>query len=199
MADDYLYCPSCNNKLRITPEMLGAVVQCPLCNLVFTTPTRGAEVPPVPGHFAPANQDQAREAVRGPARGLMLAGILGAAVHAVQVGVAVLQPETILRMEQKTEALLQLLGLPTGAATAQEKILANLMAGGLFLALNVFLIVSAVQILQLKRYGLAVTGSILAFFDIGNFCCLLAWPVGIWALLVLLRPEVKAAFEQRTG
>jgi len=55
MAEEVIFCPSCNHKLRVPEELLGQVVQCPMCRLVFTTPTRGAQpipsvlpVPPAP-------------------------------------------------------------------------------------------------------------------------------------------------------
>jgi len=48
---------------------------------------------------------------------------------------------------------------------------------------------------QLKSYGLAMTGSIMAILPIcTNNCCCLSIPFGIWALVVLLNSDVKLAF-----
>jgi hypothetical protein len=45
-----------------------------------------------------------------------------------------------------------------------------------------------------KYYGLAMTGCILAMINIGNCCCVLGLPFGIWALVMLCRPDVKDAY-----
>jgi hypothetical protein len=46
---------------------------------------------------------------------------------------------------------------------------------------------------DLKSYGLAMTSSILAMIPC-HVCCMVGLPIGIWALIVLLKPEVKSAF-----
>jgi hypothetical protein len=46
---------------------------------------------------------------------------------------------------------------------------------------------------KLERYGLAMTASILAMLPC-SLCCVLGLPIGIWALVVLMKPEVKSAF-----
>jgi len=53
MAEETLYCPSCNQKVRVPEELLGQPVQCPLCRLVFTAPVRGGP-PAAPPLVAPA-------------------------------------------------------------------------------------------------------------------------------------------------
>jgi hypothetical protein len=47
---------------------------------------------------------------------------------------------------------------------------------------------------RLENHGLAVASSILAIIPCTSPCCLLGIPVGIWALVVLMKPEVKSAF-----
>jgi predicted Ser/Thr protein kinase len=63
----------------------------------------------------------------------------------------------------------------------------------LSVSLGAFIIGGAVQMLRLRSYGLAIAAAILALLPCGP-----AWPlglpVGIWALVVLTAPEVKAAF-----
>jgi hypothetical protein len=58
--------------------------------------------------------------------------------------------------------------------------------GGLILA-------GAICMLRLRIYPLAMTGAIVAMLPCFN-CCLVGLPFGIWALVVLNRPEVKHAF-----
>jgi len=46
---------------------------------------------------------------------------------------------------------------------------------------------------KLENYGSVMTACILALLPCGNCCCI-GLPLGIWALVVLNRPEVKDAF-----
>jgi len=47
---------------------------------------------------------------------------------------------------------------------------------------------------KLENYGLAMTASILAMIPCLSPCCLIGLPIGIWAVVVLSKPEVKSAF-----
>jgi hypothetical protein len=49
------------------------------------------------------------------------------------------------------------------------------------------------NMLKLKHRLVAVAGSV-AIMPGTCFCCLLGFPIGVWSMMVLLRPEVKAAF-----
>ncbi len=55
-------------------------------------------------------------------------------------------------------------------------------------------IFGSVRIMQLKGKWLGVTGSVLSMFPIASGCCCLGLPVGIWVLIALGKPEVKAGF-----
>jgi hypothetical protein len=43
-------------------------------------------------------------------------------------------------------------------------------------------------------YGLSMAATILAMLNLGNCCCVIGVPVGLWSLNVLCRREVKDAF-----
>jgi predicted Ser/Thr protein kinase len=62
------------------------------------------------------------------------------------------------------------------------------------LAQSIALIVGGWQMRNLRSYGLAFVAAVLALFP-----CTFAWviglPMGIWAIVVLLDPEVKAGFD----
>jgi hypothetical protein len=191
MPDDYLYCPSCNNKLRITEEMLGAVVQCPLCSLVFTTPTRGGALPDE-NYLDQPSREQARADLRRPAIGLLVTGILGTLANVV---VSVMAIAWLPQLLQGGDNFMYFLGVPTGARTQEERRLATLASAVLFAALNIFLIVASYKMLRMRSFGLALAGAMLALVNCGSACFLLSWPFGIWALRVLLQPKVKRAFE----
>lgn len=49
------------------------------------------------------------------------------------------------------------------------------------------------QMRNLKSYGLAMTACVLGMLPCSGCCCI-TLPVGIWALTILMKPEVKSAF-----
>lgn len=78
--------------------------------------------------------------------------------------------------------------------------LAPLLSGGFVVILGVFslammalIFFGAMKMKALESYGLAMTAAILSIIPCFSFCCI-GIPFGIWALVVLLNAEVKAAF-----
>ena len=66
---------------------------------------------------------------------------------------------------------------------------------GLSLVANIVILIGAIKMRKCQSYGLAMTASILCILcDWG--CCCLGLGAGIWSLVVLSKPEVKAAFQQ---
>jgi hypothetical protein len=63
----------------------------------------------------------------------------------------------------------------------------------LIAALNGFVLFGAIKMLRLQSHGLAMAASIVAMLPC-QCCCLLGLPFGIWALVVLNKPEVKSQF-----
>jgi hypothetical protein len=49
---------------------------------------------------------------------------------------------------------------------------------------------------NLKGWGMAMTAAVLSVIPLcfNSCCCLIAMPAGIWALVVLNKPEVKSSF-----
>jgi hypothetical protein len=71
-----------------------------------------------------------------------------------------------------------------------------LAVGSIGILVAAFIIFAGVNMMRLKSRGMAVMASILSmvpFFT--GCCCVIGIPVGIWALMVLGRPEVKRGFE----
>ena len=62
------------------------------------------------------------------------------------------------------------------------------------LLVGVIIILGALKMKNLQSYGLAMAASILAMVPCLSACCPIGLPIGIWALIVLNNPEVKAAF-----
>ena len=55
-------------------------------------------------------------------------------------------------------------------------------------------IAGSVSMMSLRRFPLAVIAAILSMLPIATPCCVLGLPLGIWALVVLFRPEVSQSF-----
>lgn len=58
----------------------------------------------------------------------------------------------------------------------------------------VFIIYAALKMKDLSQYGLCMAASILAMIPCISPCCIIGLPIGIWCLVVLTRPDVKASF-----
>lgn len=80
---------------------------------------------------------------------------------------------------------------PQEAIPAIFAIIGSGIAGAVLAALT---IVGAVKMKNLQSYALAMTAAILMTIPCVSPCVFLGIPFGVWALVVLVRPEVKAAF-----
>lgn len=139
---------------------------------------------------APAGGGNARDAVSTPAILLMVVG--GLTVLAALVGVV----QHLVGSNQ--EAMAQLLNNPQ-IPEATRNALAGMMKGGIFTSILELIFggvtfFGGLKMKNLESYGLAMAGSIVALIPCIGSCCCLGIPVGIWALIVLNKPEVKSAF-----
>jgi hypothetical protein len=55
------------------------------------------------------------------------------------------------------------------------------------------IIFGALKMRALENYNLALASAIVALLPCGGCCCL-PLPVGIWALVLLMKPEIKSQF-----
>lgn len=139
-------------------------------------------MPPAAPPSAPAS-DQ----VNMPAMGLMIAGALGL------VG-------NILFLLLSLGAFA--INLPFSSGPG----MGGMMVGsiGLFfrivgLVASAFVLYGGMQMKGLKNYTMALVAAIVAVVPcfIPCPCCFVGIAAGIWAIIVLIKPEVKAAFEQK--
>jgi hypothetical protein len=63
------------------------------------------------------------------------------------------------------------------------------------IAIAPIIIVGGIQMLRARRYPIALLAAILALIPLTSVCCIPGIPLGIWALVVLRSPEVRAAFD----
>jgi hypothetical protein len=74
----------------------------------------------------------------------------------------------------------------------------GLMIGGIFSILaitgGVLIILGALKMKKVESYNSAMAASIIAMIPCVSPCCILGLPFGIWALVILSKPEIKTAF-----
>ena len=172
-----------------------------------------------------SQRESALAQVRGPGMGLIVAGVLGLMPPvllcvAIPVGWTVLTPMQTDDIRQRSEVrqevgaaaayplpVASLGGLQPPVLLAQQATSPQLSAMptlgvmfivGLVLILSlpgaILLILGGMKMRQLRSYGLANLAAVVALLPLGPQW-LVSLPMGIWALVVLGRPEVKEAFE----
>ncbi|MCX7867344.1 DUF4339 domain-containing protein [Limisphaera sp. VF-2] len=156
--------------LRDFPEFADLWVSVPPIAVSATVPTasRGPE-----------------QKVMGPAIGLLVTAGLGAVTNFFAlIWYLMGQPLGELQAELGDEVVEKLV---------QFSSMLGVFGSLLGLAISAVVAYGAVQMLKLRSYGWSMAASILALIPCTSPCCLLGLPIGIWALVVLSQPEVKAA------
>ncbi|HEV8375365.1 MAG TPA: hypothetical protein VGR38_03920 [Candidatus Polarisedimenticolia bacterium] len=121
-----------------------------------------------------------------PAILLMVAAGIGAAFCLLMLGLNVLGT-----------------GLSAVAGQGDERTF-NMLSGGIGIFFNLvglavagFIVYGAMQMKALKNHTMAMIAAIISVIPCISPCCVVGLPVGIWALVVLAKPEVKAAFAKK--
>jgi GYF domain 2 len=150
-----------------------------------TLPEFAAAAGPAPVMTAaPVTGTGAASLVNGPAIGLMVAAVLGMVLQAISL-IAHFAGLSMMHGQQMANqpAWVAMLSGTVGVAISLLDIL-----------LGVLILVGALKMKKLESYGLAMTASIVAMIPCLSPCCFIGLPIGIWALVVLAKPEVKSAF-----
>jgi predicted Zn finger-like uncharacterized protein len=215
MPEVILNCPQCQRQLRVTEELQGRPVKCPACGLTFTVPAGTTEAQPavlMPAPSQPPTADQhgyafthtseaerirrerARALIVPPAICPVVVGLLGLLSDLYHAWVWHTAPEAQMqKLKPVSQWFSQAFNIPL---PAEEKETATstvrFLAASAVLCLVI--IVLALLMIRLRWYPLAIIGSILPMVNVGSVCCCLGLPVGIWTLVVLLRPTVRDAF-----
>jgi hypothetical protein len=72
---------------------------------------------------------------------------------------------------------------------------ANLFLTILGFAITLLVVFGGVAMLKQKAWALALVASILTMIPCFGPCCGLGIPIGVWALIVLMKPEVRQAMK----
>jgi hypothetical protein len=158
------------------------------------TPGPAAAAPPMgapvatmtPAGDATAARARALEMVSGPAIGLIVTGILGIAAGVfgiLWVAFMMGSAPALQGMTPEAARMFHLLMGPVGIAARVVGII-----------VSIFILIGAFRMQKLANYGLAMTAAIVAMVPCLSPCCIIGLPIGIWALVMLGKPEVKSQF-----
>jgi predicted PurR-regulated permease PerM len=127
--------------------------------------------------------------VKLPAIFLIISAALGIASGLFGLLKPRMSEEQLARLREQPD-------VPEWAAKVAESSAGSAGYGTSILALLVgaTILFGALKMMHLQSYGWAMAAAILAVIPCLSPCCCLGIPFGIWALVVLSKPEVKAAF-----
>jgi hypothetical protein len=124
----------------------------------------------------------AMDVVKGPATGLIVVAILGFLAQVLSL---------IWQLGFSAFAATQMAQQPWGNMFSPALTTVSSIIG---IAVSGLILFGGLKMRKLENYGLAMTASIVAMIPCISPCCLIGLPIGIWAVVVLSKPEVKGAF-----
>ena len=78
---------------------------------------------------------------------------------------------------------------------APPMVLPEMVGHGIGLLLTIAVLVGCFKMLKVESYSGAMTAAIISVIPVCSPCLVLGIPFGIWAIIVLCDPRVKAAFK----
>jgi hypothetical protein len=153
-----------------------------------------AAAPNAPPPFNPAGtsgRDAALLRVKSPAVGLKVTAILNGILALWSVVKVTFFHSNLEQVysgipqfnDPGVQQIIHLADGPLGIAT-------NFFA----LAMSILVLIGASKMQSLRNYEFAFAASIVAMVPCLTPCCILGLPFGIWALVVMCKPEVKSQF-----
>ncbi|MHC2067672.1 hypothetical protein ACYFX5_09390 [Bremerella sp. T1] len=139
-----------------------------------------------PSSNNPSHNSTAKGAVSAPAIALMVVSII-----AIVLGLLGLVGDVFLILSGAIERLEE---NDARAVSRYTSILVRTVWGILLLVAATFVLYGAVQMKSLTNYSIAKAAAIVAMIPLLGPCCVLGIPFGIWAIIVLGKPEVRDAF-----
>jgi hypothetical protein len=83
---------------------------------------------------------------------------------------------------------------PRHAVPVMFSVPVNIVLSSIGIIMSIIVLMGAIKMKGLENYGFAMAASIIALIPCTSPCCFLGLPFGIWALVVLCDPVVKASF-----
>jgi hypothetical protein len=150
-----------------------------------------------PSPVAAGNRAEALRLVNPPAIGLIVTAALGIllSLWGIANGIRV-----VLSPQARDEQLRQM-----AAANIPPQLLQflhassngwyNILMGFVAVVVGGVILLGAIKMMKLQNHTLAVAASVLAMLPCLSGCCCIGLPIGIWALIILFKPEVKSHFQ----
>lgn len=139
-----------------------------------------------PSSNNPSHNSTAKGAVSAPAIALMVVSII-----AIVLGLLGLVGDVFLILSGAIERLEE---NNTGPVSKYTTVMIRTAWGILLVIASTFVLYGAVQMKSLTNYSIAKAAAIVAMIPMLGPCCVLGIPFGIWAIIVLGKPEVRDAF-----
>lgn len=125
--------------------------------------------------------------VQGPAIGLIVTAGLGLVGCLLGI-VFELAGVTFGAMHNQSQNMPSWVNVMTsGGVSAVQSILG--------IGVSVVILLGALKMKKLENYTFSMIAAVIAMVPCLSPCCIVGLPIGIWALVVLNKPEVKSAFE----
>jgi hypothetical protein len=128
-----------------------------------------------------------KDVVQGPATALIVVSSI-----AVGVGLVFLLINFYLITSGAAEKLDQ---LNRGQIPHTTKITVRVVWGAILVVASTFVLFGSIQMKKMKNYAFAKGAAIVSVIPCIGPCYILGLPFGIWALIVLGKPEVQDAFD----
>ena len=110
-------------------------------------------------------------------------------VHHLFVGISTV---VVLAMDP---AAMQGMNGPQGAEQIGQ-VVGGLAGGSIGIVMDILVILGAYNLMNLKKYSMAMTGAVIACIPCCGPCFVLGIPFGIWALVLLKNTEIKPHFDR---
>ncbi len=198
----HVTCHECGEEFALKDTAAGKSFSCKVCGVDLRVPGGSddddlldEEVATRPRRPSKGRGSGNREAAAGrtflPAIFLYIVAGLSVLNHAASIGMAAMGHNLNPFMNPDANPNLN----PQARQAQKVGIMVGGIIGGVFgLIMDTLVIAGAWSMQSLRRYGLAMTGAIVALVPCLSPCLILGMPFGIWALVVLASSDVKQAF-----
>lgn len=213
-------CEHCHKRLRVGDAAEGKKARCPDCGNIQDVPSSETQPEPGPIREKPAPQaappnpfsdtaatgpawsSRGSNPYQSPAADGAYARTFGAQGLASRHAVAARVQGPATGLMALATLNLALIGFATVAQIAlvaavgepDPSLAINIFSAIVGVAIAVTILVGAARMKKLENYSLAVAASVLAAIPCFG-CCILGVPLGIWSLVVLSDPAVRASFQ----
>jgi hypothetical protein len=137
-------------------------------------------------HPNPYQSPAAFQVASGSGNPLMIPAITLLVLASIMLALILLSmPGQVLRMR----------AIDTTTPEGQGELVGSIVALVVWIVFTIAILWGSVAMLRLNRYRDAVVGAVLSMIPVCSPCFVLGIPFGIWAIIVLLRPEVRARFQ----